>query len=183
MRKKIILVSSVAACSFVFGQNVPSKLIPAKEGLHADFMRFEKDRPAFQGNPVLFDEATQRLSTAQGRKLGSEKDQLGFETHRFQQTISGIPVEYGMMAVQTKDGKIVSETGKWIVKAPKNLEKTAKISENIALQYALNFVGAESYKWQNKEEEEFIKKDLNDANASFALKVKLFIILILQMKK
>ena len=90
MRKKIILVSSVAVCSFAFAQNIPSKLNPAKEGLHADFMRFEKDRPAFQGNPVLFDEATQRLSAAQGRKLGSEKDQLGFETHRFQQTIDGI---------------------------------------------------------------------------------------------
>jgi len=170
MRKKIILVSSVAVCSFAFAQNIPSKLIPAKEGLHADFMRFEKDRPAFQGNPVLFDESTQRLSAAQGRKLGSEKDQLGFETHRFQQTIDGIPVEYGMMAVQTKDGKIVGETGKWVVKAPKNLEKTAKISENIALQYAMNFVGAESYKWQNKEEEEFIKKESGDANASFAPK-------------
>ncbi|MCY1663212.1 M4 family metallopeptidase [Chryseobacterium sp. SL1] len=45
-----------------------------------------------------------------------------------------------------------------------------KISENIALQNAMAFVGAESYKWQNKEEEEFIKKESNDANASFAPK-------------
>ncbi len=170
MRKKIILLSSVAACSLVFGQSVPPKLNPAKDGLHADFMRFEKDKPAFQGNPVLFDEATQRLSAAKGRKLGSEKDQLGFETYRFQQTIDGIPVEYGVMAVQTKNGKIEGQTGKWIVKAPKNLEKTVKISKGLALQNAMSFVGAESYKWQNKEEEEFIKKESNDANASFTPK-------------
>jgi len=170
MRKKIILVSSVVICSYASAQNLPSGLTPGKEGLHADFIRFEKDRPVFQGNPVLFDEVTQRLSVAQGRKIGSEKDQLGFETHRFQQTINGIPVEYGMMAVQTKDGKIVGETGKWVVKTPKNLEKTAKISENIALQYVMNFVDAESYKWQNKDEEEFIKKESGNVSASFAPK-------------
>ncbi len=170
MKIKFILASSIAASSFVFAQNIPSKLLPSKDGLHTEFMRFEKDRPAFQGSPVLFDEASQRLSAGQGRKLGSEKDQLGYETHRFQQTIHDIPVEYGMMAVQTKDGKIVGESGKWIVNAPKNLEKSAKISENIALQNALAFVGAESYKWQNKKEEDFIKKESGNKNASFVPK-------------
>ncbi|WP_294331790.1 M4 family metallopeptidase [uncultured Chryseobacterium sp.] len=170
MKIKFILVSSVAVSSFVFAQNIPSKLVPSKEGLHAEFMRFEKDRPSFQGSPVLFDETSQRLSAAKGRKLGYEKDQLGYETHRFQQTINNIPVEYGMMAVQTKEGKIIGESGKWIVNAPKNLEKSAKISENIALQNALVFIGAESYKWQNKEEEDFIKRESGDKSASFAPK-------------
>ncbi|WP_294270310.1 M4 family metallopeptidase [uncultured Chryseobacterium sp.] len=170
MRIKFILASSVAVSSFVFAQTIPSKLVLSKDGLHAEFIRFEKDRPAFQGSPVLFDETSQRLSAAQGRKLGLEKDQLGYETYRFQQILNDIPVEYGMMAVQTKDGKIVGESGKWIVKMPKNLEKSAKISESIALQSALTFVGAESYKWQNKEEEDFIRRESGDKNASFAPK-------------
>ncbi|WP_415328822.1 M4 family metallopeptidase [Chryseobacterium sp. MMS23-Vi53] len=170
MKKRFILTLSVAACSFVFGQNAPSKLLPAKDGLHSEFMRFEKDRPAFQGNPVLFDETSQRFSQAQGRQLGIEKDQLGFETYRFQQTVNNIPVEYGMMAVQTKDGKIVGQSGKWIVKVPKNIEKQANISESIALQNALAFIGAQTYKWQNKAEEDFIKTESNDFSASFAPK-------------
>lgn len=173
MNTKFILVASVAACSFVFAQNTPSKLIPGKSGLHADFMRFEKNAPTFQGSPVLFDEATERLSPGQGLKLGLERDALGFETHRFQQTVNGIPVEYGMMAVQTKAGKIVGQSGKWVLNIPKEAEKKANISESIALQSALSFVGAESYKWQNKEEEDFIKRDSNDANASFAPKGEL----------
>lgn len=168
MKTKFILAVSVAAFSFAFGQETPSKLIPGKSGLHAEFMRFEKNAPAFKGEPVLFDEASQRLSPGQARKLGSEKDQLGFETHRFQQTINGIPVEYGMMAVQTKGGKIVGETGKWILKETAAAEKKANISESIALQNALSFVGADSYKWQNKEEEEFIKHESKNTNASFA---------------
>lgn len=174
MRTKFILVASVAACSFVFGQTTPSKVVPGKNGLHAEFMRFDKSGPAFQGSPVLFDEASQRLTSGESRRLGLEKDALGFETHRFQQTVDGIPVEYGMMAVQTKNGKIVGESGKWVLQLPaKGMEKKANISESIALQNALSFVGADSYKWQNKEEEDFIKKESNDANASFAPKGEL----------
>jgi len=173
MKTKFILAVSVAAFSFTFGQETPSKLIPGKSGLHAEFMRFDKNGPDFKGEPVLFNETSQRLSPGQARKLGSEKDQLGFETHRFQQTINGIPVEYGMMAVQTKGGKIVGETGKWILKETAAAEKKANISESTALQNALSFVGADSYKWQNKEEEEFIKNESKNANASFAPKGEL----------
>ncbi len=116
MKAKFILAASVAACSFVFGQNTPSKVISGKNGLHAEFLRFDKNAPAFQGSPVLFDETTQRLSPGQARKLGSEKDALGFETQRFQQTVNDIPVEYGMMAVQTKNGKIVGQSGNGLLK-------------------------------------------------------------------
>ncbi|WP_157676803.1 hypothetical protein [Chryseobacterium sp. T16E-39] len=173
MKTKFILVASIAACSFVFGQDKPSKLISGKNGLHAEFMRFDKNGPAFQGAPVLFDETSQRYIPGEGKKLGVEKDQLGFETHRFQQTINNIPVEYGMMAVQTKGGKILGESGKWILKVPEEVEKSANISESIALQNALAFVGADSYKWQNKEEEDFLKRESNDTNASFAPKGEL----------
>nr|WP_315027150.1 M4 family metallopeptidase [uncultured Chryseobacterium sp.] len=174
MKTKFILVASVAACSFVFGQSIPSKVISGKDGLHADFLRFDKSGPTFQGSPVLFDETSQRLLSTESRRLGLEKDALGFETHRFQQTVDGIPVEYGMMAVQTKNGKIVGESGKWVLTLPtKGMEKKANISESIALQNALSFVGADSYKWQNKEEEDFLKKEANDANASFAPKGEL----------
>lgn len=173
MKTKFILAASVAACSFVFGQNTPSKVIPGKSGLHAEFLRFDKNGPAFQGSPVLLDERSEKLSQGQARKLGLETDKLGFETHRFQQTINDIPVEYGMMAVQTKDGKIVGQSGKWVLNVPSGVEKKSNISEKIALQNALNFVGAEQYKWQNKEEEDFIKKESNDDNASFAPKGEL----------
>ncbi|BAP33235.1 thermolysin [Chryseobacterium sp. StRB126] len=173
MKAKFILAASIAACSFAFGQNTPSKVIPGKSGLHAEFLRFEKDGPAFQGSPVLFDEKSERLSPGQARKLGLETDKLGFETHRFQQTVNDIPVEYGVMAVQTKDGKIVGQSGKWVLKVPSGVEKKSNISEKIALQNALNFVGAEQYKWQNKEEEDFIKKESKDNNASFVPKGEL----------
>jgi Zn-dependent metalloprotease len=173
MKTKFIFAVSIAASAFVFGQENPSKLISGKNGLHAELIRFDKNGPDFKGQPVLFDETSKRVSQGEGLKLGSEKDALGFETHRFQQTINGIPVEYGMMAVQTKGGKVVGETGKWILKAPASAEKKPAISESIALQSALSFVGADSYKWQNKEEEEFLKNESKNPNASFAPKGEL----------
>ncbi|WP_048502544.1 M4 family metallopeptidase [Chryseobacterium sp. BLS98] len=173
MKTKFIFAVSIAASAFVFGQENPSKLISGKNGLHAELIRFDKNGPDFKGQPVLFDETSKRVSQGEGLKLDSEKDALGFETHRFQQTINGIPVEYGMMAVQTKGGKVVGETGKWILKAPASAEKKPAISESIALQSALSFVGADSYKWQNKEEEEFLKNESKNPNASFAPKGEL----------
>lgn len=170
MKTKFIFAVSIAASAFLFGQETtPSKIVAGKSGLHAELIRFDKNSPDFQGSPVLFDETSNRISQGQGLKLGSEKDALGFETHRFQQTINNIPVEYGMMAVQTKGGKIIGETGKWILKVP-TLEKKAGISESVALQNALSYVGADSYKWQNKQEEEFIKNESKNPNATFAPK-------------
>jgi bacillolysin len=174
MKTKFIFAVSIAASAFLSGQDTtPSKIISGKNGLHAELVRFDKNGPDFKGNPVLFDETSKRLSQGQGLKLASEKDQLGFETHRFKQTINNIPVEYGMMAVQTKNGKIVGETGKWLLKTPVGIEKTAGISESIALQSALSFVKADSYKWENKDEEDFIKKDSKNVNATFAPKGEL----------
>ncbi|MCW3160055.1 M4 family metallopeptidase [Chryseobacterium oryctis] len=173
MKTRFIFAVSIAASAFVFGQEIPSKLVSGKKGLHAELIRFDKNGPKFEGNPVLFDETTKRISQGKGLMLGLERDELGFETYRFQQTINGIPVEHGMMAVQTKAGKIVGETGKWFLKEPTALEKTSGISEKGALDRALAFVGADSYKWQNKEEEEFIKRESNNPNATFAPKGEL----------
>ena len=173
MRTKIIFMAGIAAFSFAYGQNNPTKIVPGKDGLHAELIRFDKGGPDFNGNPVLFDETSKSFSQGKGIKLGLEKDNLGFETHRFQQTINNIPVQYAMMNVQTKDRKIVGETGKWISKEPILLAKKAAISENVALQNALSFVGADSYKWQNREEEDFIKKESKNPNATFAPKGEL----------
>ena len=85
--------------------------------------------------------------------------------------INGPPVECGMMNVQTKNGKIVGETGKWIVDSQK-LSAAAKskqiaLSESIAFQNALNFVGANVYKWENADEENMLKASSNSDLATY----------------
>lgn len=168
MKLKITIVAGVVATSFLFGQNAPSKLISGKSNNYAEHVRFDLSKaPLFSGKPMVYDEAKQSMVEATGVKIKSEKDALGFESHKFQQTINGIPVEYGVINMLVKDNKVVSENGDWAKNIPSLTEKRPNISEKLALSNALDFVGATSYKWQDANEEEFIKNETGDKSATF----------------
>lgn len=174
MRSKITLAASFLAVSFAFAQNTPSKLISGKSDMFAEHVRFDASKaPDFKGKPMVYDETAKQMKEVSGLKLSSDKDALGFENHKFQQTVNGIPVEYGMINMLVKKGKVVSQNGVWFKNVPANVEKRAGISEANALNSALAYVGATSYKWQNADEEAFLKSDTKDANATFYPKGKL----------
>lgn len=170
MKRTYTLAVAFFAGALVFAQNNPTKVVAGKKGMYPEMIRFDKSGPDFANAPVLFNEATNELALGQAKKLGSDVDKLGFETFRYKQVINGIPVEYGVMNVHTKNGKIVGQTGNWVKDTPNGLEKKVNISESNALSSALAFVGAESYKWQDTAEEEFIKKESKNSDASFAPK-------------
>ncbi len=174
MKSKITLAASFLAVSFVFAQNTPSKLISGKSDMFAEHVRFDASKaPDFKGKPMVYDETAKQMKEVSGLRLSSDKDALGFENHKFQQTVNGIPVEYGMINMLVKKGKVVSQNGVWFKNVPATVEKKAGISEANALNSALAYVGATSYKWQNAEEEAFLKSDTKDANATFYPKGKL----------
>jgi len=174
MKSKITLAASFLAVSFAFAQNTPSKLISGKSDMFAEHVRFDASKaPDFRGKPMVYDETAKQMKEVSGLRLSSDKDALGFENHKFQQTIDGIPVEYGMINMLVKKGKVVSQNGVWFKNVPATVEKRAGISEANALNSALAYVGATSYKWQNADEEAFLKSDTKDANATFYPKGKL----------
>lgn len=174
MKSKITLAASFLAVSFAFAQNTPSKLISGKSDMFAEHVRFDASKaPDFKGKPMVYDEAVKQMKEVSGLKLSSDKDALGFENHKFQQTINGIPVEYGMINMLVKKGKVVSQNGVWFKNVPATVEKRATVTEANALNSALAYVGATSYKWQNAEEEAFLKNDTKDVNATFYPKGKL----------
>jgi bacillolysin len=108
------------------------------------------------------------------RKSKEEKDAIGFTHHRYTQFYKGIKVEHGTYIVHEKGGIIHSINGEF--KKIKDLNPIAGISERAALQNALSFVGARSYKWQNKEEEAWIKQDTKDRTATFYPKGELVLV-------
>lgn len=170
MKIKFTLAASVIAASFAFGQNSPAKLVSGKADMYAQHVRFETSKaPEFKGKPLAFDETSKTMVELAGSKLRTEKDALGFENHKFQQTINGIPVEYGVMNVLVKNNKVISQNGEWFKGLPSSLstEKRVTISEANALGSALAYVGASSYKWQDAEEEAFLKKESNDKTATY----------------
>lgn len=175
MKVKFTIAASIVAASFAFGQNTPAKLVSGKADMYAQHVRFDASKaPDFTGKPMVYDETTKQMVEATGLKLKGEKDALGFENYKFQQTINGIPVEYGVVNILVKNNKIISQNGDWFKgTVSSKLEKRAGISESSALSSALAFVGATSYKWQDAGEEEFIKRESGDAKATFFPKARL----------
>lgn len=103
--------------------------------------------------------------------LSVEKDKLGMEHHRYQQTINGIPVDLTMLITHMKGNKVISVNGDVLSKEVNT--KTPTIPFSTALYIAKGDINAEVYKWENPNEEMFIKMETNDPSATFMPQNKL----------
>lgn len=106
--------------------------------------------------------------------ISSELDQLGIEHFRYQQTQNGIPIEGAYLVQHVKAGKVLSQNG-LIIKASEVIANKghSKISEQVALENAKNYIAAKRYKWETVEEENFLKKETKNPNATFLPKGQL----------
>ena len=98
--------------------------------------------------------------------LSTEKDNIGMVHYRYQQTISGIPVEGTMYIAHTKNNKVVFVNGMMYDKF-NNIASSPSLSEESALQNALNYTNAEIYRWQSPVHEAQIKEITDNANATW----------------
>lgn len=167
MRKIVCLSATLLLTTgAIFAQS--NKVIEGKPGMHPSFVAFEPNSaPAFvKGKIPLTDEMARIVKNTPGNIIGQEQDAIGQVHYRYQQTINDIPVELGIYNVHTKGQKVVAENGVWINNIPTHLPKVT-LSESNALSYALQFVNALSYKWQDANEEAFLKSEQKNANATF----------------
>ena len=89
--------------------------------------------------------------------LKSETDKLGFTHEKFQQYHNGIKVEYAFYTLHIKAGKPQSMNGDFITFS-KTKSGTITISEEEALQKALDYIGAEKYMWEDEQNEIFARE-------------------------
>jgi len=89
----------------------------------------------------------------------------GKQLYRYEQTIAGYPIEFSAWHVHERDGKVVALNGD-IVDID-NFNVVFSISEEEALQVALNYIGAELYMWMNEGEEQNLKIMLEDDAATY----------------
>lgn len=152
------------------------RLQSGEKGMQPSLIEFfSTDAPIFRkGNIILVNTDNFKSSPSSNAVLlQSDKDELGFEHHRFQQTINGIPVENSFYIVHVKAGKILSENGRWIKDIPSNVSRIAIIKEAEALKNALNKIKGVVYKWQDEKEESLLKAATGDTSSSFYPKGKL----------
>lgn len=96
--------------------------------------------------------------------IKSSKDQLGMTHNKYQQKLNGHPIRNGQVIAHIKDGKVVSFNGLIY----KNINPgSATLPEAVALNKAKVHVGATVYKWELQEEENHLKWEQNDPNATY----------------
>jgi Zn-dependent metalloprotease len=172
--KKLITLSLVSALMLF------SLLIHAQEiqkgdpGMWPAFIKYSSTAPAFnKSNIAIVDAAGKPASIANGIVTNVEKDVTGMEHYRYQQTLNGIAIENADLAVHVTNGKIKSQNGKWIKDFPAGLQSAPALTKAIALNKAMQNIGASKYKWELPAEESFLKREQNNPNATFFPKATL----------
>lgn len=166
--KKLFTLSLFLTGMFCANMVNAQDIMKGEPGMYPEQIFFKNNPPAFKKGSVLVADAAGKIAASSNAKFNhSEKDNLGFEHFRYQQTYSGIPVELAVYVMHVSNGTVSSQNGKWVKDFPADLQTTASLSKATALKYATAFIGAKTYKWELASEEAFIKREQNDPNATF----------------
>ena len=104
-------------------------------------------------------------------RLSTSRD--GHVHHRFRQFFKGIEIIGAQYILHEKDGFVEMANGHLVNEL--DLDVIPRLSEQEALKYALDHVGAAFYKWENENNEIFIKREQKDPNATFYPKGELLV--------
>jgi Zn-dependent metalloprotease len=139
-----------------------SALVIVDESLNIRSIQFAEQ------TPVRVDQlkATLGLQANEDLRLvSSDRDNLGFEHQKFAQTINGYEVVGAQFILHKRDNMLRSANG--LIFKNKDVNTKATLSESSALQIALDRVGGTDYMWNNPAEEQVLKRDMADENATY----------------
>lgn len=111
--------------------------------------------------------------------IKSENDQYGNSHNRFQEFYKGYKIENSMLITHGDNNLVKSFSGDWFNNI--KLSNTISLNEQDALQFALNKVNANKYKWDNLTEENHMKAVLK--NPSFTYKPKGDLVILPEINK
>lgn len=94
-----------------------------------------------------------------------QNNQGNQKTYRYVQTINNIPIEFSSWSVQTEDDRVYAMNGEILSNPEVNIDFS--ITEEQALEIALNYIDADIYMWENEESERLLKSFLNNSVASY----------------
>lgn len=97
--------------------------------------------------------------------IRKEDDKLGHTHYRFQQTYYGHLVEDAIWIAHTHNDHVYSLNG--LIYNKITSPSSTGISEEAALDIALDYIGATTYKWEMPEEEQHLKWESGDETATY----------------
>jgi len=167
-----VLVLFILTSSFSYSQNKPkndfgeAEVVFDKDGLSPVEIRFKEgssvNKTDFSNQYKVYFGLSDNYEFVQTQQL---TDQLGQTHYRFNQLYKGVEVLNAQLILHEKNGVIHYANGKTVHRI--ELDVSPSVSEQAALQSALNYVGAEIYKWEIEENEIFIRNEQQDPNATF----------------
>lgn len=98
--------------------------------------------------------------------IQQQEDHLGFTHYKYQQQFNQIPVEFTSWSVHVRNGLVESQSGFIHTSIPAGAP-TPQITTGQAIQYAVNHIGAQVYKWEIASEEAHIKHEQNNPEATY----------------
>src|SRR5437762_8235417 len=139
MKKLLLAGIVILICNQLLQAQKVVRLQSGEKGMQPSLIEFSStDAPFFRrGNVILVNTDNFKSAVSSNAvSLQSDKDELGFEHHRYQQVINGIAVENSFYILHVKEGRILSENGRWIKDIPLNISRIASIKETDALKNA-----------------------------------------------
>jgi len=128
-----------------------------------------KIRPGYnipQQSAIEWLKNTLQLSSAYNfALLKTTQDELGYTHQRYQQYYNGFPVETGIYILHFRNGYLHSANGVLYDSLQSNAYPN--ISENTALQKALEYTGASVYQWEVPELEQHFKREQRNPDATY----------------
>ncbi|MGE0637779.1 MAG: M4 family metallopeptidase [Bacteroidia bacterium] len=85
----------------------------------------------------------------------TNKDELGYTHTRYQQHYKGLPVEGAVLNSHSINGRVISFNGR--IAGFSTADYNVSLNESAALNYALQHIGATTYKWEIEEEEKHLQ--------------------------
>ncbi len=178
----IIVIFTLLSNKSVFGQFVPKILQESNEEIRsktervdpAGWLYLKRSAKILPGELLTISKDATGLKANDQMQVKKEwSDKYGWSHVRFQQYYKGLKVEGGEWSEHWKDCYIEIAHGKLIEDLEINENPT--LSSTKAVNIAMDSIGALEYAWQNEDWEQAIKKDLEDANATYYPEAELLI--------
>ena len=169
--KKIVCVLGLLFTFQMFGQ-INFKLAPYAEEViygEAKDLKYIKIKESYRVdesevaeliNLMVLNNTSNKVSV-----LKTEKDELGYSHTRFIIKNNGVELSGKMIVAHCFNGKLISLNGD--LSEIKGVSNQFTISEKAALANALSKINAKKYMWENKAEEEHMRKALNKPDFTY----------------
>jgi Zn-dependent metalloprotease len=97
--------------------------------------------------------------------IRKEAGSLGMTHYRYQQTVNDVPVELSAFIAHVKNGKIYAVNGNLF--SDIDASSSISLTEMGALNIALSYINADTYKWEIQKEEQQLKSETDNPDATY----------------